>query len=55
MINPFDEINSRDGLCNLIVGSIDVKAFYPSLLANETAAAIREEFEEADIKIEGVD
>ena len=33
---------------------MDVKALYHSLQANETAAAIREEFEEADIKIEEV-
>ena len=42
------------GLSNLIVGSMDVKALYTSLMADETAAAIREEFENTDIKIEGV-
>ena len=41
------------GLSNLIVGCMDVKALYTSLMADETAAA-REEFENTDIKIEGV-
>ena len=54
MIAAFEDVNSKNGLSNLIVGSMDVKALYPSLLADETAAAIREEFENVDIKIEGV-
>ena len=54
MIAAFEDVYSKNGLSNLVVGSMDVKALYPSLLADETAAAFREEFENTDIKIEGV-
>ena len=52
MIAAFEEVNSHNGLTNLIVGSMDVNVLYPGLLADETA--IREEFENTVIKIEGV-
>ena len=54
MIAAFEDVHSKNGLSNLVVGSMDIKALYPSLLTDETAAAIREEFENTDIKIEGV-
>ena len=40
MIALFEDINSRNDLTELIVGSMDLKAFYPSLLPDETATAL---------------
>ena len=40
MIAAFEEVNSHNGLTNLIVGSMDVNVLYPGLLADETATAI---------------
>ena len=50
-----DKINSRNDITELFVGSTDVKALYPSLLAKPTTDIIVEAFMEVDVKLEGVD
>ena len=55
MIAAMEELNKKDGISELIIGSMDVKALYPSLEMKPTIDIIQKVFEEVDIKIEGVD
>ena len=47
-------MNSRNDIEEMIVGSMDVKSLYPSLLAIPSTKIITEVFMESDIAIEGI-
>ena len=49
-----EKVNSRSDINHMIVGSQDVKALYPSLLAIPSADIITEVFQDTDISIKGV-
>ena len=55
MISTMEKTNSRNDITELFVGSTDVKALYPSLLAGPTVAIVMEAFLETNIKFEGID
>ena len=55
MIAEMDNVNKRDDIEQMIVGSTDVKALYPSLLAIPSTDIIVEVFLQNELKIEGVD
>ena len=50
-----EKVNSRNDITELFVGSTDVKALYPSLLAKGTTGIIEEVFMQSELKVEGVD
>ena len=52
-----EKVNSRNDIIELFVGSTDVKALYPPLLAKGTTGiiAIEEVFMKSELKVEGVD
>ena len=50
-----EKVNSRNDITELFVGSTDVKALYPSLLAEGTTDIIEEVFMQSELKVEGVD
>ena len=50
-----EKVNSRNDIIELFVGSTDVKALYPSLLAKGTTGIIKEVFMKSELKVEGVD
>ena len=54
MIAEMDNVNRRDDIEQMIVGSTDVKALYPSLLAVPSTDIIVEVFMQNELKIEGV-
>ena len=54
MIAEMDNVNRRDDIEQMIVGSTDVKALYPSLLAIPSTDIIVEVFMQNELKIEGV-
>ena len=49
-----EKVNIRDDISEMIVGSMDVRALYPSLLASTSTKIITEVFMATDIKIEGI-
>ena len=49
------EVNTKDDVPELFLGSMDVKSLYPSLQAIPTAEIVTKVFTEVDLKIEGVD
>ena len=49
-----EKVNNRNDITDLFVGSTDVKALYPSLLAKGTTDIIQEVFMEAEMKIDGI-
>ena len=49
-----NKVNSRQDIQQMIVGSMDVKALYPSLLATNSTQIITDVFMETNIKIEGI-
>ena len=49
-----EKVNSRSDIKEMVVGSMDVKALYPSLLAIPSTQIIAEVFMETNISIEGV-
>ena len=49
-----EKVNNRENISEMIVGSMDVRALYPSLLASTSTQIITEVFLETDIKIEGI-
>ena len=49
-----NDVNSREDIQQMIVGSMDVRALYPSLLASTSTEIIKEVFMKTDIKIEGI-
>ena len=55
MIAAIEQLNTRDDITELIIGSMDVKALYPSLQAIPTTNIVTEVFTEVDMKVEGVD
>ena len=55
MIAAMEQLNTRDDITELIIGSMDVKALYPSLQAIPTTNSVTEVFTEVDMKVEGVD
>ena len=50
-----EKVNNRDDIEEMIIGSMDVKSLYPSLLANQSTKIVTEVFMETDLIIEGVD
>ena len=50
-----EKVNNRDDIEEMIIGSMDVKSLYPSLLANQSTKIVTEVFMETDMIIEGVD
>ena len=60
VISKFEEFNKNrfektPGLRKLIIASMDIEKFYPNILSEESAAIIRNMWEESDISMEGVD
>ena len=56
MLAEIKEANDSEKIgCNTVVGSLDVKALYPSLDLDFTIDKVAEEFYESEVKIEGVD
>ena len=55
MIAAMEELNTKDDIPELIIGSMDAKSLYPSLKAKPTTDIVTQVFSEVDLKIEGVD
>ena len=55
MIAEMDKVNRRNDIEQMIVGSTDVKALYPSLLAIPSTDIIVEVFMQTELQIEGID
>ena len=53
MIAAMERLNTRNDTPELFIGSMDVRALYPSLLAIPTAEIVTKVFTEVDIKIKG--
>ena len=55
MMAAIKTTNEQSETENIIVGSADVKALYPSLDVESCAAVVSEMFENSDVKVEGID
>ena len=55
MIAEIKRVNDEQEDCNLVEGSADVKALYPSLDIDFTIDTVCNIFFESDISVEGVD
>ena len=49
-----EKVNSRDDIEEMIIGSMDVKSLYPSLLATQSTEIVTEVFMETNLAIEGI-
>ena len=60
VLNKFEKYNKErfeknPGLKKLIIASMDIEKFYPSILSQKSARIIRKMWEESELSIEGVD
>ena len=60
VLNKFEKYNKERfekslGLKKLIIASMDIEKFYPSILSQKSARIIRKMWEESELSIEGVD
>ena len=55
MMAAFEEVNSKETENEILVGSADVKALYPSLEIDHTAQIVSEEFNSSQYEVKEID